>query len=848
MFGAVLGEGAYATVVHAKLKENDCEFAIKVVEKMHIKRENKVKYVMMERNIMSSISHALIVKLYYSFQCSDYLYFCMDVAHGGELSAYIRACREEAEVADYAKGLGDDTRRACSEEASRFYVGELLAAVAYLHSKRIIHRDVKPENILVHKSGHLKLTDFGTALQLPQYPTQCCGEEDGDDGDTDGSQWHDRVSFVGTADYVSPEVLMNEAVTGACDLWAVGCVLFNMLTGTTPFSGMSEYLTFQNITSHAKRKGDDVSKGCGIDFPEHVSESARDAIWGLLRPSVKDRLGYGGKEGQWAAVAAALTEAQELVLTGAVDTGEEEEEAEPEMLRTYSDSTSSLKPPSVPMCGVDPTYPMVRGHSFFGGLQWGSTFACVAKAAAENGIHAASSSGSGSGSDGNEGPALWKQRPLFVPDEESFPTRDGAWRDGTEGWFGIDEDVLAFQQAGGGVGGGDGGGDGSRRGSRRISKTKSSPAITPSEDLFGGAHIRNSMSDVGSAKKGGFLGVFGGRGGEDTNGGADDTTPTKPRFPIFHKLVTAAGAARRNSAPEEKEKEKEKEKEEEKEGAFLLEGDRTKWRNFCDPAERLVFTSVVWKRKGLFSKKRQLILTDTPRLFYVDAENMRVAGEVPWTLTDPVQPKQVSETEFDVFAQENSRYYHFSTQEEVGSNIWCDLIEGAALEYGLKDITPSNESAVLLSLDSPTRPSASSPHARGSEATRAGGAGETSKYTGPWDEDESVMPLSKGRSRSGSSTSRSPVKSPTKEGPPTSSSSSSSSPPKAAAATPDGSVLQCDATSPMCALSSDFHLTKENNWGAVPGAKKTASPTPPTASTAPRTDPDAAPFCPSGTC
>lgn len=108
---------------------------------------------------------------------------------------------------------------------AQFYMAELIVALRFLHSKDIVHRDLKPENILVMANGHLKLTDFGTALDT-----------------TAGEGVKD---FVGTPEFVSPEVLKDEPATVAADMWGVGVILYQLLTGRMPFSAPSEWLIFE---------------------------------------------------------------------------------------------------------------------------------------------------------------------------------------------------------------------------------------------------------------------------------------------------------------------------------------------------------------------------------------------------------------------------------------------------------------------------------------------------------------------------------------------------------------------------------------------------------------------------
>lgn len=108
---------------------------------------------------------------------------------------------------------------------AQFYTAELIVGLRFLHSKNIVHRDLKPENILVMSNGHLKLTDFGTALDT-----------------TAGEGVKD---FVGTPEFVSPEVLKDEPATVAADMWGVGVIIYQLLTGRMPFTAASEWLIFE---------------------------------------------------------------------------------------------------------------------------------------------------------------------------------------------------------------------------------------------------------------------------------------------------------------------------------------------------------------------------------------------------------------------------------------------------------------------------------------------------------------------------------------------------------------------------------------------------------------------------
>ncbi|DAZ92853.1 TPA: hypothetical protein N0F65_012469, partial [Lagenidium giganteum] len=258
LFGCMLGQGSYAKVYHAKMKKTKHEFAVKVMDQSFIRKENKAAFVLTERKVMSRLAHPFIVKFYCSFRDSQSLYMAMELCRGGDLFALIR---------DEAKKQREhgENNRACSFEVTQFYMAQLVVALEYLHTKKVVHRDLKPDNLLLSGEGHLKVTDFGTAKD----------EED---------QSGEANQFCGTVSYVSPEVLNDKPATKSADLWALGCIIYQMFTGRPPFVAENDYLTFQVIMNHSSDK---------LEFPASVPESARDLIRKLLVQDVSMRLGAG---------------------------------------------------------------------------------------------------------------------------------------------------------------------------------------------------------------------------------------------------------------------------------------------------------------------------------------------------------------------------------------------------------------------------------------------------------------------------------------------------------------------------------------------------------------------------
>ncbi|KAJ2657092.1 serine/threonine protein kinase [Coemansia sp. RSA 1200] len=248
-FGETLGEGSYSTVVEATEKATGRVYAAKILDKRHIIKEKKIKYVNIERDMLQALHHPFIVRLHYAFQDPHSLYFILDLAPNGELLAWIRRLN----------GL--------SLECARFYLAEIITAIEYMHGERTLHRDIKPENILLGSDMHILVTDFGTAKMFPAH---------GSDSDNESMR---AYSFVGTAEYVSPELLTDKAADRNSDLWAIGCIAYQLLTGRPPFKGVNEYQTFQKVLK--------------LDYtlPPAMAPQARDLVERILVLEPEKRLG-----------------------------------------------------------------------------------------------------------------------------------------------------------------------------------------------------------------------------------------------------------------------------------------------------------------------------------------------------------------------------------------------------------------------------------------------------------------------------------------------------------------------------------------------------------------------------
>lgn len=232
----ILGTGSYSQVNLSKSKKTGKLYAIKCVHKLHLIKNKKVKYATIERDSMqkllneflqnnnnSSISSSYFccVKLFATLQDKDSLYFIMEYLPNGDLLNFIHGNPSKA-----------------SNESTIAYIGsQLIESIRFIQSNGIIHRDIKPENILFTENWTIKLSDFGSAKILSSS--------------TENNSYDLLTrcdSFVGTAEYVTPELLTLGYVDYRCDYWAMACILYQMKFGAPPFKGKTEYLTFKKIT------------------------------------------------------------------------------------------------------------------------------------------------------------------------------------------------------------------------------------------------------------------------------------------------------------------------------------------------------------------------------------------------------------------------------------------------------------------------------------------------------------------------------------------------------------------------------------------------------------------------
>ncbi|KAF7530763.1 hypothetical protein PCG10_000273 [Penicillium crustosum] len=273
----LIGKGDVGKVYLVREKKSSRLYAMKVLSKKEMIKRNKIKRALAEQEILATSNHPFIVTLYHSFQSEDYLYLCMEYCSGGE----------------FFRTLQTRPGKSISEDAARFYAAEVIAALEYLHLMGFIYRDLKPENILLHQSGHIMLSDFDLSKQSGPggAPTMIPARSGGNS--TTGLPTIDTKSciadfrtnsFVGTEEYIAPEVIKGCGHTSAVDWWTLGILIYEMLYGTTPFKGKNRNATFASILRDE------------VNFPEHsgvqqTSNLCKSLIRKLLIKDETKRLG-----------------------------------------------------------------------------------------------------------------------------------------------------------------------------------------------------------------------------------------------------------------------------------------------------------------------------------------------------------------------------------------------------------------------------------------------------------------------------------------------------------------------------------------------------------------------------
>jgi cGMP-dependent protein kinase len=238
-----LGVGGFGRVELIRNIRDQRTYALKIMKKEYVVAMKQQEHVMNERNILFDSKCKYICRLYKTFKDRKYLYMVLELCLGGELWSLLR------------------DRQYFEEHETKFYIACLTEALQYLHSKGIIYRDLKPENVLIDNKGYCKLVDFGFAKKIG------LGKK----------TW----TFCGTPEYVAPEIILNKGHDLSADYWSLGVFIFELFSGYAPFSGNDPMTTYNAIL-----KGIDA-----VDFPRQISKSATSLIKKLCRENPVERIG-----------------------------------------------------------------------------------------------------------------------------------------------------------------------------------------------------------------------------------------------------------------------------------------------------------------------------------------------------------------------------------------------------------------------------------------------------------------------------------------------------------------------------------------------------------------------------
>lgn len=290
----IIGRGAFGEVRLCREKTSSTVYAMKKLKKSEMLRRGQVEHVKAERNLLAEVDSNCIVKLYCSFQDEEYLYLIMEYLPGGDMMTLL---------------MRKDT---LSEDEARFYVGQCVLAIESIHKHNYIHRDIKPDNLLLDKNGHMKLSDFGLCKPLdcsnlpalqeyelnqnntkdPLNPRQHRSASPGPRRTQQEQLLHWQrnrrmlaYSTVGTPDYIAPEVLLKKGYGMECDWWSLGAIMYEMLVGYPPFYSDEPMTTCRKIVNWRNN----------LKFPDEakLAPEAKDIISRLLC-DVEHRLGTRG--------------------------------------------------------------------------------------------------------------------------------------------------------------------------------------------------------------------------------------------------------------------------------------------------------------------------------------------------------------------------------------------------------------------------------------------------------------------------------------------------------------------------------------------------------------------------
>ncbi|EMD38857.1 hypothetical protein CERSUDRAFT_112580 [Gelatoporia subvermispora B] len=219
-----VGKGAFGKVRVVQHKQTRDLYALKYINKTKCVKMKAVANIIQERRLLEEVDHPFVVNMRYAFQDDENCFFVLDLMLGGDLRFHLER-------------LGS-----LSEETVRFYVAELSSALAYLHDRRIVHRDIKPDNILLDEAGHAHLTDFNIAVHF--------------------SERRPLQGVAGSMAYMAPEILAKRGYTSTIDWWSLGVCAYELIFGRRPFRGKTNSDLTHSISKDSLRFPEDAETRC----------------------------------------------------------------------------------------------------------------------------------------------------------------------------------------------------------------------------------------------------------------------------------------------------------------------------------------------------------------------------------------------------------------------------------------------------------------------------------------------------------------------------------------------------------------------------------------------------------
>ncbi|CEP07803.1 hypothetical protein [Parasitella parasitica] len=234
-----LGTGSFGRVHLVQSRVNKRFYAVKVLKKSEVVRLKQVEHTNNEKHILEAVAHPFLINMWGTFQDNVNLYVIMDYVPGGELFSVLRRSKR------------------FPDHVAKFYAAEVILAIEYMHSKNVIYRDLKPENLLLDSQGHIKITDFGFAKHVPDITWTLCG----------------------TPDYLAPEIIQSKGYGKAVDWWSLGVLIFEMLAGFPPFYDDDHLKLYEKILAGRVR------------YPQYFIPYSKDLLKCLLTSDLTKRYG-----------------------------------------------------------------------------------------------------------------------------------------------------------------------------------------------------------------------------------------------------------------------------------------------------------------------------------------------------------------------------------------------------------------------------------------------------------------------------------------------------------------------------------------------------------------------------